>query len=247
MKSGKKDIEVCFTPALFQSKQTVGEYITVVVDVFRASTTICAALSSGVEKIIPVKSIQEAEEYKSKGYIIAGEREGKKLAIASFGNSPFDYISKEVPKQIVLSTSNGTVAIQSAAESGEVVVGAFCNLKVLSTWLAEKNKSIIILCSGWFGSFSLEDTLFAGALVESLIMSGKFITQYDSSAAALSLWKESKESLLEKAKEFTHYKRLVKLGAEEDAKFALQKDTLHIIPFLKENCLINIRATKQIL
>jgi len=242
MNSKKNSIEVCFTPALFQSKQTSGEFITVVVDVFRASTTICAALHAGVEQIIPVKSIKKAEAYKHKGFIIAGEREGKKLDIASFGNSPFDFNSNKLPKQMVLTTSNGTVAIQTASESSEVVVGAFCNLSLLTNWLTKQNKSIVILCSGWLGSFSMEDSLFAGALIELLLSSGKFISEYDASSAALKLWEETKDDLLSKAKEFTHYKRLVKLGAEKDAKFALELDTLNVIPYLKENCLININS-----
>lgn len=236
----KNNIEVCFTPALFQTKQTVGKHIVVVVDVFRASTTICAALNGGVEKIIPVKSIKEAAAFKSQGYIIAGEREGKKLDIATFGNSPFDFNSNEIPKEIVLTTSNGTVAIQTASESDEVVVGAFCNLSSLANWLMKKNKPVLILCSGWLGSFSMEDSLFAGALVESLLKSGKFIIEHDSSVAALNLWDNTKNDLNTKAKEFSHYKRLVKLGAEKDAKFALEIDTLAVIPYLKENYLIDI-------
>lgn len=242
MNRKKKDIEVCFAPALFQTKQITGDYITVVVDVFRASTTICAALYAGVKKIIPVKSLKEAGNYKHKEFIIAGEREGKKLKIATFGNSPFDFISKEVPKQIVLTTSNGTVAIQTAIESSEVVLGAFCNLDAIRDWLIERGKPVVILCSGWLGSFSMEDSLFAGALVESLLKSGKFITENDSANAALKLWEEIKDDLLAKAKEFSHYKRLVKLGVEKDAIFALELDSLNTIPYLKDNSLININS-----
>jgi 2-phosphosulfolactate phosphatase len=240
MSSIPNSIEVCFVPALFQSLQTTDEFITVVVDVFRASTTICAALSAGVEKIIPVKSIQEAADYKKQGFVIAGEREGQKLAIANYGNSPFDFIGKKVPDQIVLTTSNGTVAIQVASGPGEVVIGAFCNLKTLSDWLISKNKNVVILCAGWLGSFSMEDSLFAGALSASLSASGNYTACYDSSKAALLLWDSSKGNLSENAKDFTHYKRLVKLGAGEDAKFALQMDTLDVIPYLHENCLINL-------
>lgn len=239
----KNNIEVCFAPALFQSIDKTNDFITVVVDVFRASTTICAALNEGVEKIIPVSSLKEAELYKSKGYIIAGEREGKKLDIATFGNSPYDFSLNDIPKEIVLSTSNGTVAIQTASEyGGDVVVGSFCNLTSLTNWLIEQNKSVVILCAGWLGSFSLEDSLFAGALVEFLLKSDHFQTENDSSMAALSLWENAKKDLLENALKFSHYKRLVKLGAEKDAKFALEVDSLNTIPFLKENQLINISS-----
>ncbi len=60
----------------------------VVVDIFRAGTTICTAFQQGVEKIIPVGLVDEAKNYKEKGFLVAGERDGIKLEIADFGNSP---------------------------------------------------------------------------------------------------------------------------------------------------------------
>jgi 2-phosphosulfolactate phosphatase len=86
----------------------------------------------------------------------------------------------------------------------------------------------------------MEDSLFAGALVKTILKSGKFITENDSANAALNLWKEAKDNLLLKAKEFSHYKRLVKLGAEKDAIFALEMDSLDTIPYLKKNTLISV-------
>jgi 2-phosphosulfolactate phosphatase len=237
MDANPKSYEVCFTPDLFQYKQTSSDHITVVVDVFRASTTICAALQAGVKKIYPVKSIEEATELKSKGYIVAGERNGKKLEIAAYGNSAYEFRLKKVPSELVLTTSNGTVAIQTAAGSGEVVVGSFCNIEVLTEWMKKQDKSIVILCSGWLGNFSMEDTLFAGALTESLMKKAMDFSLFDSAVVALKLWKDYKIKLTERAKQFEHYKRLITLNAERDAKLNLQFNTFTVIPYLVENYL----------
>jgi len=232
-----KSIEVYFTPDLFQNKESKGDQITVVVDVFRASTTICAALQAGVKKIFPVKSIEEARELKTNGYIIAGERNGSKLDIATYGNSAYEFILKDVPSELVLTTSNGTVAILTASGAGKVVMGSFCNIDILSRWLKKQNKSMVILCSGWLGNFSMEDTIFAGALTENLMKQLMDLFLFDSAVAALKLWKDYKGNLAENAKQFDHYKRLIALNAERDAKLNLQFNTFNVIPYLTENYL----------
>ncbi|MDR2956036.1 MAG: 2-phosphosulfolactate phosphatase, partial [Prevotella sp.] len=106
-------VEICFSPALYpyysdkNSEKTV-----VVVDIFRATTTMCAALKNGTRAIIPVASIEEAKEYKEKGYLVGAERNVKRCDFADFGNSPFDYTPNKVNgKEVVFTTTNGTQAI----------------------------------------------------------------------------------------------------------------------------------------
>ena len=108
----KKKIEVCFSPAVFQYYKD-SNAIAVVIDTLRASSAICNAFQNGVEKLIPVKTIDEARKYKKKGFIVAAERDGYVLDFADFGNSPFNFTEERVKgKTIVYSTTNGTQAIK---------------------------------------------------------------------------------------------------------------------------------------
>ena len=88
-------IEVIVSPLLYPARQIKENFDVVVVDIFRAGTTICNAFQQGVEKIIPVGSVDKAKNYKERGFLIAGEREGIKLEIADFGNSPAELMNAD--------------------------------------------------------------------------------------------------------------------------------------------------------
>ena len=114
----KKTIEVCFSPQLYEFKLTKDDFITVIVDILRATTSICAAFDHGVRKIIPVAGIREAQEYKKKGYLVACERDGQVLDFADIGNSPSDFLVDDYKgKTIAYSTTNGTKAIKLARDA----------------------------------------------------------------------------------------------------------------------------------
>ena len=234
-------IEVCLTPAGFDNSLTTGNRIVVVNDVLRASTSIITAFHYGVEKIIPVADIEEARRYKDKGFLVAAERSGVKLDFADFGNSPFEFMNNGIKdKTLVYSSTNGTQAIEKAKKTGVVVLGAFINLKALSNWILHQNKNVIIYCSGWKNTISLEDTLFAGALTEYLLEAQNYNTPFDSTQIALELWKGAKHRLSDFIKKATHYERLKKLNAIDIMDYALTLNTTNAIPVLKENYLINV-------
>jgi 2-phosphosulfolactate phosphatase len=140
--SGKYTVEVCFSPLswpLYDREDAV----VVITDIFRASTAICAAFHNEVKSIIPVAEISESEEYKRKGFIVAGERDGKKLDCADFGNSPFNFMEPALKGQtIVMNTTNGTQAIKAVAHgNNEVVIGAFINIGAAASYvMAQKNR-----------------------------------------------------------------------------------------------------------
>ena len=162
-------VEVCFTPNLYPLHFD-GSDIIVVIDVLRATSAICAGLSNGVEKIIPVASIEEAIEYRQKGYIVAAERKGKVVEGFNLGNSPSSWLNKElVGKTVVLTTTNGTQAIHTARRCKHMVIGSLINLDALVTYLHEKKKNVMLLGSGWRNKFCLEDTICAGAIAEGLL------------------------------------------------------------------------------
>ena len=75
-------IEVCFSPAIYD-KFHKEDSIVIIVDILRATSSICAAFFNGAEKIIPVATLEEAKCYKEKGYIVAAERDGIKKDFAT--------------------------------------------------------------------------------------------------------------------------------------------------------------------
>lgn len=225
------NIEVCFSPAMYPYKTTTDNFIVVIVDVLRATSSFCAALDSGVEAIIPVSGLDELREYKKSGYLTAAERDGKKVDFVDFGNSPTVFLQQNLHgKKLAYSTTNGMQAIETAKHSESIVIAAFSNLSAVCNWLTTQQKNIIILCSGWKNTFSLEDTLCAGAIVEALKLTGMFLNCCDSSEASLELWETSKNQLAEVVKNANHYKRLETLGQNADLEYCFRLNTSNAVP-----------------
>ncbi len=240
-----KSIEVILSPALFEHRITFDDYIVVVIDVLRATTAFCAAFDSGVETVIPVSGLDELLDFKNRGYLTAAERDGNKVDFADFGNSPVVFLKSNLKgKKLAYSTTNGTQAVEMAKRSGNIAVASFANLGAISAWLSGQRKNIVILCSGWKNTFSLEDTLCAGALAESIELTGKFIHVCDASEMALKLWKSSENKLLEAVKKANHYQRLIKLGQLEDLKHCFLLNTSEAVPVWNGEGFINISEGK---
>jgi 2-phosphosulfolactate phosphatase len=210
-------IEVCLSPALFEYKTTNDTYIVVIVDVLRATTAFCAAFDSGVKSVIPVSNLEELLEYKNNGYLTAAERNGEKVDFADFGNSPTVFLQNSLTgKELAYSTTNGTQAVEIAKSSGEMAMAAFSNLTAVCNWLLVQQKDVLVLCSGWKQTISLEDTLCAGVIVEKLLGSGKYDLEGDAALAALTLWNGASDELRKVASKGSHYQRLKLLGLEND-------------------------------
>jgi 2-phosphosulfolactate phosphatase len=233
-------IEVCFTPGEYEYFK--GEYeIVVVIDVLRATSAICAAFDNGIKSIIPVPTVEEAWEYKKKGYLAGAERKGQIVEGFDFGNSPFSYMREDFKGQdVVLTTTNGTKSLDVAKDADIVVVGSFLNLQYLSEWLVKQEKNILCLCSGWQDKFNLEDTICAGAISDFLITSGKFTSEEDSSIAAKYLYLSAKDNYLGYLKSSSHRRRLKNLNLNEDIKYCLTPNQTNVIPILKDGKLVQL-------
>ncbi len=239
-------VEVCLTPALAEFISTGGDAIVVVVDILRATTSMVSALANGAKSVIPVSSLDEARQLKKQGFPIAAERDGSILDFADFGNSAFDFQNGEVKgRKLVFSTTNGTVAIEIAKKSGTAVIGAFSNISALAGWINHQQKPVIILCSGWKNSFCLEDTIFAGALIEKLTEDGNFTILTDASHAALDLWNLAKKDIAGYIEKASHRERLRQLGVDDVLGFSLTPDTTLVVPVLVDNELVDAKKPKH--
>ena len=233
-------IEVCLTPALLDL-YAIENSIVVVIDILRATSSITYGIENGAEAIIPVMNVEDCLNYADKGYLLAAERNGEVVEGYDFGNSPFSYTAEKVAgKIVVLTTTNGTKAMHLAQERAhQVIVGSFLNLTSVCDYLKKENKDVLLLCAGWKDNFNLEDTLFAGAVVEQL--KNDFTVGDDSSVAALDMYQLAKGDLRGYLKKSSHSHRLIKLNIEEDVQFCLKVDVCKAIPVLEGEKLINLK------
>jgi len=236
-----KSIRVCLSPALLPFYD-LGDTIAVVIDIFRASSSMCYGLANGASAIIPVAELDECLSYQGNGYLLAAEREGKVVEGFDFGNSPFSYTRDKVEgKTIVLTTTNGTRAIQRSKGAQTVVIGSFLNITALSDWLKGQDSHLLLVCAGWKNQVSLEDTVFAGAMATRLKMTG--VAFDDAAHAAESLYFEARENLAAYLSKASHNQRMRHLGIEQDITFCLQEDVVTAIPVMKGNALVCLTDT----
>jgi 2-phosphosulfolactate phosphatase len=232
MQKVQKFMHVCLTPALIDQFD-VSDAIVVVIDILRATTSMCVALDNGAELMIPVEDIEECRDYKKQDYLIAAERSGEQLAGFDFGNSPFSYSRENVEgRRIAITTTNGTRAIKAAQQRNakEVVVGSFCNIGALANWLIQQNEHVCLLCAGWRDNVTLEDTIFAGALARKL--RHDFRRFQDTCLVAETLYNSANTRKRYFFRNSSHYQRLIHLKLQEEVKYAMRRDTHPVIPLM---------------
>lgn len=235
-------IQVCLSPALL-NLYDLEDKIVVVTDVLRATTTMISALEIGVKEIIPVASRNEAKTFmQKKNHLVAGERDGKKVDGFDLGNSPLllhDFEDKLKGNTLVITTTNGTKAIDQSKAAHLVMIGALTNVQAVARELMSKNKDILVLCAGWKNRVNLEDTLFAGALCEAL----KFDFDIYGDAAIMSqqLFVAHQDHLFESIQNATHYKRLKSHGIEDDIRYCMTLNSSEIVPILHNNKIVKVQ------
>lgn len=229
----KKSVTTVLSPKLFDTEEKNEGKIVVVTDILRASTTLTTAVYNGAV-IVPVSTVNELEDYRLKGYLVAGERLEREFKAADFGNSPLEYTREKVEgKTIVHSSTNGTKTMVKVLTTSpeEVLLGAFSNIEALSAHIAEKNLDLVIVCSGWRGGVCIEDTLFAGALAQKLFERG-FETKDDATNMACFMWKEAQKDMWKYLEKASHVHRLRKYGADDSFSFVFTFDTCPVVPKL---------------
>ncbi len=235
----KKTVDVCLSPELLHLFD-IKESIVVVVDILRATSCMTTAFAQGAKKLIPVSTLEECKAFQTQGFLTAAERNGQTVEGFDFGNSPYSYIENDVKgRSIGVTTTNGTLAINKSKEAIQVVIGSFLNKTAVINYLKAQNQHVLILCAGWKGRVNLEDSLYAGAVVEGL--QDDFDCKADSAVVSQSLYEKAKGNLPEFLADCNHVKRLSKqAGIMRDILFCLQEDVYKEIPVLKGDELIKL-------
>ena len=208
----------------------------VVIDVLRATSTIATALKVGAEAVQAFSSLEElmqvSEAWPAAQQLRAGERGGAKVEGYELGNSPLDCTPALMGgKRLFLSTTNGTRALQRVQEAQQVIAGAIINRQtVVNYLLAQPPETLWLLGSGWEGGYSLEDTVCAGAIADLLTSYAGFKVGNDEVIAAIALYRQWQDNLLDLFRQASHGQRLLRLNGDEDLKYCASLDLLDILP-----------------
>ena len=229
-------VDVCLSPDLIHLYDLAGKAV-VVVDIFRATSCMVTAFAHGAVEIIPVEDVDVCASHREQGYLISAERNGLTPAGFDFDNSPFSYqVDRVKGAKICVTTTNGTVALRRSVQAAQVYVGAFLNISSVVRALKAWSGDAIVVCAGWKGKPNLEDTLFAGALIDELV--GQYSVADD---AALMAWKQynlASSDLITAVKHSSHVNRLLGLGIEKDITFCLERDRYDVLPNLQGDKLV---------
>lgn len=224
-------VDICFSPALYPYYRADKFHTVIIIDVFRATSTICTALKNGAKSIIPVEKLEEVAELKKQGLLVGGERNVERCDFADFGNSPFEYTEDKVKGQdIAFSTTNGTRAINISLGAPQMIMGAFINLGAVVDHCGKVKKGVLILCSGWRNRFNIEDSLCGGAIAGQLIEKYGYSIGSDSVRVATAMWKDAKGDLTDYIQKTEHYDRLASKNLEKDIEYCLSLNSLNIVP-----------------
>jgi 2-phosphosulfolactate phosphatase len=234
-------LEVCLSPALLHLYHTQNT-IVVIIDIFRATSTIAAALHNGAHSIFPVASVQECINMKNElvDCIIAGERDGKVAEGLEHGNSPLEYPSSFIKgKKLALTTTNGTKLLHMVNDAHIIVTGSFLNLSAVCGYLVLQNKKVLLACAAWKDRINMEDTLFAGMVVKKI--KNYFTINCDSANMALQLTSSVKDdNILDVLKTSSHYKRLAGYGLIKDMEYCTTTDLHPVVPYYDGKALLKL-------
>ena len=237
MPNTKPFLYTSLSPALLHL-YNVSQATVVIIDVLRATSTIATALFNGARYIVPVDSVAKCIELgRQINCITAGERDGKIAEGLSYGNSPFEYNREFIRgKILVLTTTNGTRLLHMALDKGakEIVTGSFANLDAVTEYLIGQKNNVILACAAWKDKMNIEDTLFAGAIIERI--REHFTIDCDASHIAATLYNKASGDLFSfmKNNNASHYNRLMKFGLEKDIRYCLEPNLANVLPIYED-------------
>jgi 2-phosphosulfolactate phosphatase len=220
--------------------------IAVVIDVLRASTTMITALAHGADRVVPVAHVDDARRWAAEigpTAVLGGERGGLRIPGFDLGNSPREYTRDRMAgRTVVITTTNGTAALQACRGAREIVIGALVNRAAAAEAvrrLAGGSADAHLVCAGTDGVVSAEDVLAAGAILDAALASGHGDDACDEAAVeALAFFRRVAAQADVPAALVAEFRRspggvnLVELGMDADLPAAAAVDTLAVVPRL---------------
>lgn len=208
----------------------------IVIDMLRATSVIITALKNGCKEVRAVLTIDEAVKIADsdrKNYILGGERDAVKIKGFDFSNSPIEYTENKISgKKLIMTTTNGTKAINGCKEAKSILIAAMINAKAAAKQVIELNNDLVIVNAGTNGEFSIDDFICSGYII-SLIKADTDVKLMDIATTALYVYKQNTD-IKNFIKYANHYKKIEELGLYEDLEYCCQKDIIDIVPEFKD-------------
>jgi 2-phosphosulfolactate phosphatase len=220
-------VDVAFTPGEGGVAPTG-----IVIDVIRATTTMCQALAAGYERVFCVAEVEEAFALRERlpVGVLGGERKNVLVPGFDLGNSPREYLERR-DGPLVLSTTNGTRAVVSAAQRCErVLVGSLVNLGAVVEAARAEREDVVVVCAGVQGALALDDAYVAGRIVE--LLGWERTDASEAAARLVSTWGGAEEALRASRSGRNLLENAPEL--EDDLAFCAQESVLDVVPRLAE-------------
>lgn len=238
-------VEVFLTSPVVTDEHVKGRTV-VMIDVLRTSSTIAAALHHGARAVVPVADMAQAGKIASnldqRSYLLGGERSGEKIEGYHLGNSPLEYAPEQVEgKTVILNTTNGTGALDRSRAAEHLLVGSFLNAERIVEAIHEFGCDVTIVCAGWRGRVSLEDTLCAGLLLYRLWDGVEPGLVSDAAHIAFAQYRNDREDVAGAVRRCNHGQALIAKGQEADVDYCIRIDALPVLPYYDDSRLVLYR------
>lgn len=249
-----RQLFVSLLPSLLDASRLAGGSA-VVIDVLRASTTVCAALHAGASRVVPFASVDDARRFAERlsdtsggrrpsetGPLLGGERQGVKIDGFDLGNSPLEYTKERVAgRTVVFTTTNGTRALLAAGTAERIYMGCFANLDALCDRLAKDPGDVHLICAGTDGQITLEDVDAAGEIATALQQRVTTLSLgNDEAAIAMTLSRTaSGDAARSQSLEMSLGGRnLAELGYNADVEFCARIGSAPVVPMFRDGALV---------
>jgi len=227
-------LDVCYTPRDYLTQPPAGAHAVAVLDILRATSSMVTAFANGGRSVTPGEPVEEAFALKERypAALLAGERQARPIPGFDLGNSPREYDRGSVAgKTVIMTTTNGTVALKAAERATKVYVGAFVNAAALCQALAGANMDIVVICAGTRGRFTLEDALCAGLVADRLAGATEL---GDAAIAARAMYRDCRAGLTARASQGAHARHLAAIGYADDIEYCLRHDLYDLVPEFRD-------------
>jgi 2-phosphosulfolactate phosphatase len=231
-------IDVALSPAeidILPQRDLAGS-VAVVFDVLRATSTLIAALSHGAAGVWPVRTIEEARALKAArpAALLGGERKGERIEGFDLGNSPLEYGEAVRGREIISTTTNGTIALRAAGHASSVLAAGLVNNGAVAAHLnARPDRDILLVCAGTFREAAVEDILAAGMLIA--LLPGRDLT--DSAQLALALYRQEEHALDAALRRGKNGRALLAKGREPEVDWCARTSVFPLVAEMdREGC-----------
>ncbi len=217
----------------------------VVIDTFRASSTIITALSNGAAQVIPLEEVEQAMDLRASmgdvQALLGGERDGQRIPGFDMGNSPLEYVQEKVyGKTLIFTTTNGTQAIRMAQLGARAYVAGMINARRVAKELLGLKEDVVLLCAGMEGKFAMEDAMTVGYMIKCLRYRNTTVPlELDDLGVVCELFYEKTRGHQQEMLQLScGYQILQSLDCQEDVSYCMEPDTVPVLPMVQDDRII---------